>query len=146
MSIVDSYQKIVTSRRFRSSALFDRVGIFIDPHRTPNQWSASVSASNGMDSADHERRPPGPNSSADNEKWKPEQPEAYFFILNRIKMVRGPKKHLKRLNAPKHWMLDKLGGIFVRGDMKDCGCQRGYGRMRGSLIDRRYTQTISKNM
>lgn len=29
-------------------------------------------------------------------------------------MVRGPKKHLKRLNAPKHWMLDKLGGIFVR--------------------------------
>jgi hypothetical protein len=29
-------------------------------------------------------------------------------------MPRGPKKHLKRLNAPKHWMLDKLGGIFVR--------------------------------
>lgn len=28
-------------------------------------------------------------------------------------MVRGPKKHLKRLNAPSHWMLDKLGGIFV---------------------------------
>jgi small subunit ribosomal protein S4e len=28
-------------------------------------------------------------------------------------MVRGPKKHLKRLNAPKHWMLDKLGGIFA---------------------------------
>lgn len=28
-------------------------------------------------------------------------------------MVRGPKKHMKRLNAPKHWMLDKLGGIFV---------------------------------
>lgn len=25
----------------------------------------------------------------------------------------GPKKHLKRLNAPKHWMLDKLSGIFV---------------------------------
>jgi ribosomal protein S4E len=23
------------------------------------------------------------------------------------------KKHLKRLNAPKHWMLDKLGGAFV---------------------------------
>ncbi len=31
----------------------------------------------------------------------------------RAEMVRGPKKHLKRLNAPKHWMLDKLGGIFV---------------------------------
>ncbi|GAB4814828.1 hypothetical protein N2152v2_001874 [Parachlorella kessleri] len=28
-------------------------------------------------------------------------------------MARGPKKHLKRLNAPKHWMLDKLGGIFA---------------------------------
>jgi len=28
-------------------------------------------------------------------------------------MVRGPKKHLKRLNAPKHWMLDKLSGIFA---------------------------------
>ena len=26
---------------------------------------------------------------------------------------RGPTKHLKRINAPKHWMLDKLGGIFV---------------------------------
>jgi hypothetical protein len=30
------------------------------------------------------------------------------------KMARGIKKHLKRLNAPKHWMLDKLGGVFVR--------------------------------
>merc|ERR1712140_24048 len=29
------------------------------------------------------------------------------------KMVRGPKKHLKRLHAPKHWMLDKLGGVFA---------------------------------
>ena len=28
-------------------------------------------------------------------------------------MVRGPKKHLKRLNAPSHWMLDKLGGVFA---------------------------------
>jgi len=28
-------------------------------------------------------------------------------------MARGPKKHLKRLNAPKSWMLDKLGGIFA---------------------------------
>eukprot|EP01045_Picozoa_sp_COSAG04_P061266 COSAG04_NODE_31374_length_257_cov_0.651899_1_plen_29_part_01 len=26
-------------------------------------------------------------------------------------MARGPKKHLKRLRAPKHWMLDKLTGI-----------------------------------
>jgi len=28
-------------------------------------------------------------------------------------MARGPKKHLKSLNAPKHWMLAKLGGIFA---------------------------------
>jgi len=28
-------------------------------------------------------------------------------------MARGPKKHLKRLTAPKSWMLDKLGGIFA---------------------------------
>ncbi|CAL8090396.1 unnamed protein product [Calicophoron daubneyi] len=27
--------------------------------------------------------------------------------------VRGIKKHLKRLNAPRHWMLDKLGGNFA---------------------------------
>merc|ERR1712018_448079 len=29
-----------------------------------------------------------------------------------IKMVRGPKKHMKRLAAPKSWMLDKLGGVY----------------------------------
>jgi len=29
------------------------------------------------------------------------------------KMARGPKKHLKRLAAPRHWMLDKLSGIFA---------------------------------
>lgn len=28
-------------------------------------------------------------------------------------MARGPKKHLKRLAAPKHWMLDKLSGAFA---------------------------------
>jgi len=28
-------------------------------------------------------------------------------------MARGPKKHLKRLNAPRHWMLDKLSGVFA---------------------------------
>ncbi|KAL9253757.1 Small ribosomal subunit protein eS4-like protein [Drosera capensis] len=30
-----------------------------------------------------------------------------------LTMARGLKKHLKRLNAPKHWMLDKLGGAFA---------------------------------
>ncbi|XP_059947685.1 small ribosomal subunit protein eS4, X isoform-like [Mesoplodon densirostris] len=28
-------------------------------------------------------------------------------------MVHGPKKHLKRVAAPKHWMLDKLTGMFA---------------------------------
>lgn len=28
-------------------------------------------------------------------------------------MACGPKRHLKRLNAPKHWMLDKLGGVWA---------------------------------
>jgi len=28
-------------------------------------------------------------------------------------MARGPKKHMKRLNAPKHWMLDKLLGTYA---------------------------------
>jgi len=28
-------------------------------------------------------------------------------------MARGPKHHLKRLAAPKHWMLDKLSGAFA---------------------------------
>ena len=34
-------------------------------------------------------------------------------------MGRGPKHHLKRLNAPSHWMLDKLGGVFAPRPM--CG-------------------------
>jgi len=33
--------------------------------------------------------------------------------LSSVNMARGPKKHLKRLNAPKHWMLDKLGGTWA---------------------------------
>merc|ERR1712018_854754 len=33
--------------------------------------------------------------------------------LASLKMVRGPKKHMKRLAAPKTWMLDKLGGVYA---------------------------------
>lgn len=38
--------------------------------------------------------------------------------------VRGPKKHIKRLASPRHWMLDKMSGIFapkafVINDIKD---------------------------
>jgi len=29
------------------------------------------------------------------------------------KMGRGPKKHMKRLAAPHHWMLDKLSGRYA---------------------------------
>jgi len=36
-----------------------------------------------------------------------------FLPVKSSKMARGPKKHLKRLNAPRHWMLDKLGGIWA---------------------------------
>ena len=28
-------------------------------------------------------------------------------------MARGPKKHLKRVNAPHHWMLSKMGGTWA---------------------------------
>lgn len=28
-------------------------------------------------------------------------------------MARGPKKHLKRLHAPRHWFLSKIGGIWA---------------------------------
>lgn len=28
-------------------------------------------------------------------------------------MARGPKKHLKRITAPKSWLMDKMGGIFT---------------------------------
>jgi len=34
-------------------------------------------------------------------------------------MVRGPKKHMKRLNAPKHWMLDKMGGTWAPNPSSD---------------------------
>ena len=28
-------------------------------------------------------------------------------------MARGPKKHLKRVAAPRHWMLSKMGGVYA---------------------------------
>jgi len=28
-------------------------------------------------------------------------------------MARGPKKHMKRIAAPRHWMLDKMSGVFA---------------------------------
>jgi hypothetical protein len=30
------------------------------------------------------------------------------------KSKRGPKKHLKRIHAPKHWLLSKVKGIWVK--------------------------------
>ena len=42
-------------------------------------------------------------------------------------MVRGPKKHLKRLAAPKSWMLDKLGGVYTTR------CSSGPHQLRESM-------------
>ena len=36
-----------------------------------------------------------------------------YVLCSVITQAIGLKKHMKRLNAPKHWMLDKLGGAFV---------------------------------
>uniref|UniRef100_A0A2I2ZJ38 40S ribosomal protein S4 n=1 Tax=Gorilla gorilla gorilla TaxID=9595 RepID=A0A2I2ZJ38_GORGO len=36
-----------------------------------------------------------------------------LFSLPNAAMARGAKKHLKRVAAPKHWMLDKLTGVFA---------------------------------
>lgn len=36
-----------------------------------------------------------------------------FGLWVQFKMARGPRKHLKRISAPKHWMLDKLTGVFA---------------------------------
>ncbi|PPD75000.1 hypothetical protein GOBAR_DD28074 [Gossypium barbadense] len=40
---------------------------------------------------------------------------SFFNIsqLNHCMLTRGLKKHLKRLNAPRHWMFGKLGGAFA---------------------------------
>jgi ribosomal protein S4E len=38
-------------------------------------------------------------------------------------MTRGPKKHLKRLNAPKHWLLGKTEGIWA--PKPSCGPHNG---------------------
>ena len=47
-------------------------------------------------------------------------------------MARGPKHHLKRLNAPKHWMLDKLGGTWVRHHSRTATLQA---RQRASIME-----------
>lgn len=64
-------------------------------------------------------------------------------------MARGPKKHLKRLNAPKHWMLSKLGGTWAPRPstgphkMRDClpMCLILKNRLKYALT-RQETQTI----
>lgn len=57
-------------------------------------------------------------------------------------MARGPKKHYKRINAPKHWMLDKLGGIFVSREggrlprsAARCGRRSGHRRTHWRVRD-----------
>ena len=46
-------------------------------------------------------------------KEKEKDPRSKARRRRHLNMVRGPKKHLKRLNAPKSWMLDKLTGVFA---------------------------------
>ena len=36
-----------------------------------------------------------------------------LVLLVQFKMARGPRKHMKRIGCPKHWMLDKLTGVFA---------------------------------
>ena len=36
-----------------------------------------------------------------------------FTIFHILFLQRGPKHHLKRLVAPRSWMLDKLGGVYA---------------------------------
>ena len=36
-----------------------------------------------------------------------------IVLSDLLQGYRGHRKHLKRLVAPKAWMLDKLGGVFV---------------------------------
>ena len=59
-------------------------------------------------------------------------------------MSAGPKKHLKRLNAPKHWMLDKLSGIFVscsrRGRSQRCAQQDAGGLQQHGQMAMAVTQ------
>jgi len=65
-------------------------------------------------------------------------------------MGRGPKKHLKRLAAPKKWMLDKLGGRFAprpsTGPHKLRECLPLIVMLRNRLkyaLTRKETQTIT---
>lgn len=64
--------------------------------------------------------------------------------------ARGLKKHLKRLNAPKHWMLDKLGGAFVSSSFTwNCTFDEEltFGdRNLNSLFELRFYDSSSQNL
>ena len=76
--------------------------------------------------------------------------------LDTLAMPRGPKKHLKRLNAPKHWMLDKLGGVFApkpspgafrddaRGNKRRDGVGLGRSRVRERWSDEGETRRSAR--
>mmetsp|Transcript_22968 Transcript_22968/g.39079 ORF Transcript_22968/g.39079 Transcript_22968/m.39079 type:complete len:263 (-) Transcript_22968:89-877(-) len=69
-------------------------------------------------------------------------------------MARGPKKHLKRLAAPSHWMLDKLGGVFA--PRPSCGphklreclplCLLLRNRLKYALTGRECTQILMQRL
>ena len=35
------------------------------------------------------------------------------ILFDKYSMTRGPKKHLKRVNTPRSWLLSKMGGIYA---------------------------------
>jgi hypothetical protein len=58
-------------------------------------------------------------------RWRP--------LANLPNAACRPKKHLKRLNAPHHWMLDKLSGIFVSLLLEqEIAAQRAAGQPAGT--------------
>lgn len=39
-------------------------------------------------------------------------------------MARGPKKHMKRITAPRSWLLSKLGGVYTSRPSQGPHCRR----------------------
>ncbi|KAG9338218.1 hypothetical protein JZ751_026971 [Albula glossodonta] len=70
-----------------------------------------------MDQSHTRQLPPGCNVTGAHEMYGSGPALGYrkrkVFPHSGFTMARGPKKHLKRVAAPKHWMLDKLTGVFA---------------------------------
>ncbi|XVE81255.1 hypothetical protein DITRI_Ditri15bG0048900 [Diplodiscus trichospermus] len=71
-----------------------------------NCWHQSKLVGLLILSHDSSRSPPGSHLQWNTKGLQRKQQQP-------TRITRGLKKHLKRLNAPKHWLLDKLGGAFA---------------------------------